>query len=496
MDLIIKNSVANFYEWESTIAKLNIHVTIGMESSKIAELITDNDEEICERLAIFRDLIEIPELVELFKKLKETIDTIFEIDEKSKVYSSGLDRTLCDFHMVEMYVDMVDKIRVLYENIKEKIKSERTKSLFLSFVEFCDSERYADLKVLINDIIRGQGTVKSFSLAINLNQKLEPYEIGLIGMNDHYFTEKNIYTSFFKSNKSGFEYAVPLARYYGGNTVLEKGLYLAANEQLTKLIKKTQRALIVEMRESLKSILSQKDDIAFILKAKRYVDSYVDFVCYPEMHNETSIVHAYDPTLNAKMNIRDIVKNDINFNKNGQIYIVTGANSGGKSVYVKTTGIMQIFFQLGLPIPAKSARIKPVRNIFTHFATSIDNSDSRFVLECKAMKDILDRIDDNSLLLMDESFSSTSAFEGEAVARQVLERLQTVGCKCVFSTHLHELTSMEEANEEGFAKIENLHVEMRDGFPTYRIIKGAADGKSYAYDIAKKYGLEHLKSKK
>ena len=103
---------------------------------------------------------------------------------------------------------------------------------------------------------------------------------------------------------------------------------------------------------------------------------------------------------------------------------------------------------------------------------------------------VLSALTEDSLLLMDESFSGTSSAEGAAVAAQVLKHIIAKKCACIYSTHIHELTAyIDELNKNG-ETVMPMCVEMINGERTYRIISGRSDDLSHAYDIAKKYGLE------
>ena len=97
---------------------------------------------------------------------------------------------------------------------------------------------------------------------------------------------------------------------------------------------------------------------------------------------------------------------------------------------------------------------------------------------------------------MDESFSSTGAFEASYIAAEVLRAVSYVGCRCIFSTHLHQLVSEiesinEEARQNGYAVIDTLVAGIETGKRSFKIRRQTPDGKSYARDIAVKYGISY-----
>ena len=118
------------------------------------------------------------------------------------------------------------------------------------------------------------------------------------------------------------------------------------------------------------------------------------------------------------------------------------------------------------------------------------------VEECARLGEIFDAATKNSLVLLDESLSSTGSFEASYIASEVLLGLSKVGCRTIFSTHLHELAAEvaelnERAAREGGSPIDTLVAGMEAGERSFRIRRAKPDGKSYAGDIAKRYGLTY-----
>jgi DNA mismatch repair ATPase MutS len=154
--------------------------------------------------------------------------------------------------------------------------------------------------------------------------------------------------------------------------------------------------------------------------------------------------------------------------------------------------------QLGMYVPAKNARISPVDAIFTHFPTGADDTidKGRLGEECARLGEIFDCVTKHSLVLLDESFSSTGSYEGSYIASEVLSGISMVGCRCLFATHLHELAAeIDRINSESVAnggvKIDTLVAGIEEGKRSFKIFRAKPDGKSYARDIAQRYGLTY-----
>ena len=159
----------------------------------------------------------------------------------------------------------------------------------------------------------------------------------------------------------------------------------------------------------------------------------------------------------------------------------------------------QALFQLGLFVPAKSAVMSPVSGIYTHFPASDENNygKGRLESECARLGAIMEVLTDTDMLLMDESFSSTSGLEAGYIASEVLTGIGAIGCGGIYVTHIHDLPQQVEkynSHPKNKGKIDNLVALMEnkeDGTRSYKISRTTPDGLSYAKDIAARYGL-HL----
>ena len=203
----------------------------------------------------------------------------------------------------------------------------------------------------------------------------------------------------------------------------------------------------------------------------------------------------YNPDVALRIEDR-IVDNDFAFDDRGRIFILSGPNRGGKSVVTCALGIAQAMCQLGLPVPAEEATISPVGAIFTHFPTGAEDTldKGRLGEECARLREIFDAADENSLILLDESLSSTGAFEASFIAAEILTAFAILGARVLFSTHLHELAGeVAEINRrsaaEGGVAVDTLVAGIEEGRRSFRIRRQTPDGKSYARDIADRYGL-------
>ena len=152
--------------------------------------------------------------------------------------------------------------------------------------------------------------------------------------------------------------------------------------------------------------------------------------------------------------------------------------------------------QLGLPVCADSCKISPCDQIFTHFPTGGDDTidKGRLGEECSRLSEIFGEVTEYSLVLLDETLSSTGSFEAAYIASEVLQGFSVAGCRGIFSTHLHDLAAAVDSINEtcaplGGVRVDNLVAAMDGGQRSFLIKREKPDGKSYARDIAEKYGL-------
>nr|WP_278498669.1 Smr/MutS family protein [Alistipes onderdonkii] len=186
---------------------------------------------------------------------------------------------------------------------------------------------------------------------------------------------------------------------------------------------------------------------------------------------------------------REVVPLDMQLDRRKHILVISGPNAGGKSVCLKTTGLVQYMFQCGFPVPASEVSELPVfRSIFIDIGDeqSIDDDLSTYSSHLLNMKNMLAGASSSTLVLIDEFGSGTEPVIGGAIAEAILERLLAKGCYGVITTHYANI-KYYASNTEGIAN-GAMMFDVQNIRPLFRLETGKP-GSSFAVEIARKIGL-------
>lgn len=183
--------------------------------------------------------------------------------------------------------------------------------------------------------------------------------------------------------------------------------------------------------------------------------------------------------------------NDLKLNQQKSLLIITGPNMGGKSTYMRQTALIVILAYMGSFVPADSAEIGPVDQVFTRIGASDDLAAGRstFMVEMNESANILNNATANSLVLMDEVGRGTSTFDGLALAWSCAEKLvRDIGAYCLFATHYFEMTQLPGL----YSKAANVHldaIEHGDKIVFLHQLKPGAASQSYGLQVAQLAGV-------
>lgn len=231
------------------------------------------------------------------------------------------------------------------------------------------------------------------------------------------------------------------------------------------------------------------------LNLKRKLDGLGASTCFPVPaplgQRKLSFSGLYDLCLALSMK-RKAVGNDLNADGKDLI-VITGANSGGKSTFLRSLGVGQLMMQAGMFVAADDFSAEIRDGIFTHYRREEDATmeSGKLDEELSRMSGIVDRLSPGAMVLFNESFAATNEREGSEIAAQITNALLESGVKVSFVTHLYEFArGLHDAKKSNavFLRAERLP----DGARTFRLIGGAPLQTSYGEDVYEaEFGLKH-----
>ncbi len=272
----------------------------------------------------------------------------------------------------------------------------------------------------------------------------------------------------------------------------QEALVLGADER----IKELEYDLFIEIRKQVQDHVAAIQENARILASLDVFQSLASAAVKhrfvrPQMSDdqELRIIQGRHPVIEGLEG--RFVPNDVFFDDDQQIILLTGPNMAGKSTYLRQVALLVIMAQMGSFIPAGEAMIGLVDRIFTRIGASDDLStgQSTFMVECSETAELLANATERSLIILDELGRGTSTFDGMAIAQAVIEHIHAkVKARTLFSTHFHELTKLEYTLKRLVSY--RVEVEEKDGhiYFLHRVSKGSTD-RSYGINVARMAGM-------
>jgi len=501
--------------------------------SFLLPLTTDGDV-IRYRQEVLEDFLRVPEVTAVFEALQSPLSEMERMGGPTPAEHTPLHKTLYRMGELELYVDCIEKLWSVLSANRPKIQSAALLRL-LDFVSKVRGEpAFLTMARELPKLRARYDNIAGIAIGVNLDEGLHPIGATLLSIRHKPYKRGTFLSRFFGKGSPEDEQGIaplhelPLKRVYGTYASVET--FAREDPELFPLFKDLD-ILLKDITKPISQILTQYlqvntrplaglgDEVIFYLNGVRLMNRLIDAglpVCRPEIAPMEERACEIDDLYNINLALDEldtgspqslsdsIVRNKICFGEEGRIFILTGPNRGGKTVFTRAVGLAQVLFQAGLFVPGLRARISPVEGILSHFPSEEQPSldAGRLGEEAARIGDLFGRITRYSLVLLNESLSTTSPGEGIYLARDVIRAIRMIGARAIYATHLHELGDVEMINRDTagdslaaslVAGSENIASAAGDEPKvrrTYEIRPGPPQGISYARDIARKYGIE------
>lgn len=254
--------------------------------------------------------------------------------------------------------------------------------------------------------------------------------------------------------------------------------------QSIKHIYEMLRVVIFNLNSFFEQFRSQMGFYIGCIKLHKEIEKFNGEICFPQILmdcRKNKAKKLYDLGLALQMNEKPI-SNDLD--GVGKLYIISGANQGGKSTFLRSIGVAQVMMQAGMFVPAAYFEGHIFDHIFTHFSRREDvaMNSGRLDEEMKRVNNIIDQITSNSLVLFNEPFASTTEVEGSMIAENIIMALHDYGIQVFIVTHLFLFAS--SMYEKEIEHVIFLSAERQsDGLRTFKMVQQRPEETSFGLDL-------------
>ena len=499
------------------------------------------------RSDVFEDIFRHPEIRERLIKLLDKVKMFYDYGVVNR--HEGDETGIWDLmHRLEEYHDYILTVEAIRECLSDKdLVSEGLTALRDSVDRIYQDQGFAALRRDVEEMHIAASEIRSLTVGINVNDRFEAVSMGLVSVNGKPFTKSNLLKNFLASvaprdeirkeaEWSGsynfypantevglFEsvgqlaqtaivlrnplVAMSLARIpqSDGSANVPRQMDNAASMLTSRIARKLRDTLGQYLNVSVKEMADLIPELVFYTRWAEYIEKKQKegwHFCKPQarLHREgvagMEAEGLYNLKLIATEKPESVVRNNLTFDPEKRVYILTGANRGGKTTVTQAVGQLFILAQSGLPVPAERFSYDPADSVLTHFPADEDKTLDlgRLGEECRRFRELFLRCTPDTILLLNETFATTSFEEGYFIAADAVRALLNRGTRTIFNTHMHKLaqdldTVINTGDAEG--KAVSLVAETKEGVHSFRVIIAPPEGQSFARDIAEKYGVTY-----
>ena len=472
-----------------------------------------NLNEICYRNSIVEFFInDIKKGEDLLDELKDVIDIERAISKISTIKISPrelvqLKKSLeiinrivvllskIDFHNIKKLYSEFENLNALIDTISKTINDDAPVNLAKgNYINQNFSKELDDLK---SSVYNNKKNLEKMQEEEILKTGISSLKISFNNIFGYYIEVRNTHKDKVPSDWTRKQTLVGSERYINSDLKKYESKILGAEEK----IKLLENQIYLELLKNIQSFLVPLKKQSYLISKldcllSFFVISKENKYSCPKFNNskKIEIINGRHPVIEAFLPIgENYIPNDIYLDDTTQqIIIITGPNMSGKSAIIRQTAIISLMAQIGCFVPAESANLCVLDNIFSRVGASdnISAGESTFMVEMNESASILNNITENSLVLLDEIGRGTSTYDGISIAWSIAQYLHENKNKpkTLFATHYHELNEMSKS----FERIKNFNVsikELKDDIIFLRKLKEGGTAHSFGIHVAKMAGM-------
>ncbi|HPK35894.1 MAG TPA: hypothetical protein PKX70_08745 [Oscillospiraceae bacterium] len=486
-----------------------------------------------ERQNLIKSLQRHPDLLQLFKDLLKTIGdwqdffSIPNMDDSTSDLEAFF--AMNKYAFAETYFEILEKLYTTLGKYQDEEELGYGLKQFYAYVkESYESDGYKKIIEAWKERLPALDEPKSITLGFNFNESFEITHVKLLSVNEYCYIdsrerEPKNGAPFKRGLTDSYRLKDDLANHSGFSmgdmtkqtASSQSATHASEGVRMSNFVRGALGACVGEaglrvrdfLKQSTRWILNLKQSLTFYIGVFNYlskIEALGGAYCFPEIYDDKRYYakELYLPLLLLVLKgSRPVIPNDIDFVPEGQFALLTGANQGGKTTFLRSVGVGQLMFQLGMPVGAKEAKMGLVDNIFTVFALKEEVSTTKkgkFDQEIARVGNMMNYITCNSMVLFNEPLTGTGTAETLIISREITSTIKLLGARGIWVTHLHKLAKdIHRLNSIlSGAPLKSLVVQIKRhesnqyNVPTYHLIEKEPEGTSHAYDVVERFGLK------
>ena len=497
------------------------------------------------RIDVFDDILRHPEIREKLMALLDKVRMFYDYGVVNR--HEGDEAGVWDLmHRLEEYHDYILTVEAIRECLSEKdLVSEGLTSLRDTVNRIYEEKGFEALRKDVEEMRVAASEIRSLTVGINLNDRFEAVSMGLVSVNAKPFKGSGLLKNFLSAViprdeirkeadwDGSYSYypanseigllasaeqfvetsvilrnplaAMSLARIpeADGSSNVPRQMDSAASMLTSRIARRLKDTLGRYLNISVKEMADLIPELVFYTRWAEYIEKRRAegwTFCKPEAGSGSPPAMEAEGIYNLKLiateKPENVVPNDLAFDREKRVYVLTGANRGGKTTVTQAVGQLFLLAQSGIFVPGARFRFDPADQVLTHFPADEDKTLDlgRLGGECRRFRELYTRCTPESLLLLNETFSTTSFEEGYFIAADAVRAILRLGTRTIYNTHMHKLAQALDTvinTKETEGKAVSLVAETKEGKHSFRVRIAPPEGQSFARDIAEKYGVTY-----